>query len=114
MTAVLRRFVGTGSSIGMSNMVFAVETPPAGIVAWILIGLIAGWVANLIMRRSGYGMLGDIVIGLVGAFFGGLGMISFFEGPVGFWDSIVVAVVGASGLLMLMWSVNRRQRTLRL
>jgi uncharacterized membrane protein YeaQ/YmgE (transglycosylase-associated protein family) len=98
----------------MSSMIFAVETPPAGIVTWILIGLIAGWVANLMMRGSGYGMLGDIVIGLVGAFFGGLGMISFFEGPVGFWGSIVVAVVGACGLLMLMWAISGRQRALRL
>jgi len=98
----------------MSHMIFAVETPPAGIVAWILIGLIAGWVANLMMRGSGYGMLGDIVIGLIGAFFGGLGMISFFEGLVGFWGSILVAVAGACGLLMLMWAVNGRQMTLRL
>jgi len=98
----------------MDTMIFAVALPPAGMVAWLLIGLAAGVVANLMLRGSGYGMLGDIVIGLIGSCLGGLGVISFVEGPAGVWGSILVAAVGACGLLLLMCAISGRQKTLRL
>ena len=45
---------------------------PGGILAWLVVGLISGWLAGLFMRGRGYGMIWDIVIGLIGAFVGGL------------------------------------------
>ena len=42
------------------------------IIGWIIIGLLAGWIASMIMGRGGYGIIGDIVVGLIGAFIGGL------------------------------------------
>jgi uncharacterized membrane protein YeaQ/YmgE (transglycosylase-associated protein family) len=42
-----------------------------GILAWIIIGLIAGWLTGLVMRGSGYGVIGDIIIGIIGALLGG-------------------------------------------
>lgn len=41
------------------------------IIAWILLGLVAGWLAGQVMRGGGYGILGDIVLGIIGAFVGG-------------------------------------------
>ena len=41
------------------------------IIAWILLGLVAGWLAGQVMRGGGYGMVGDIVLGIIGAFVGG-------------------------------------------
>ncbi len=41
------------------------------ILAWIIVGLIAGWLAGLVMRGGGYGVLGDIILGIVGALIGG-------------------------------------------
>ena len=41
------------------------------ILAWIVLGLIAGWLAGVIMRGGGYGLIGDIVLGILGAFVGG-------------------------------------------
>ncbi len=41
------------------------------IVAWILLGLVAGWLAGQVMRGGGYGIIGDIVLGIIGAFVGG-------------------------------------------
>ena len=38
-----------------------------GIVSWIVVGLIAGWLAGLVMKGGGYGVVGDIVLGIVGA-----------------------------------------------
>jgi hypothetical protein len=39
-----------------------------GLLAWIVVGLIAGWLAGMVMRGGGYGVLGDIIIGVVGAY----------------------------------------------
>ena len=41
------------------------------ILAWIIIGLIAGWLAGLLVKGSGYGVLGDIILGIIGALIGG-------------------------------------------
>jgi len=45
---------------------------PGGCIGWILAGLVAGWLAGLLVRGRGYGCLGDIVLGLIGAFVGGI------------------------------------------
>ena len=74
---------------------------PGGIIAWLVVGLIAGWLAGLFMSGGGYGILFDIVLGLVGAFVGGLVFGIFVEGDMGFWGSIGVAFVGACVLIGL-------------
>lgn len=74
---------------------------PGGIFSWLLVGLIAGWIAGLIMRGSGYGILRDIVLGLVGAFVGGLVFSLFVAGDAGFWGSIGIAIVGACILMAI-------------
>ena len=56
----------------MGSMSFAVVLSPGGIIAWLFVGLIAGWLAGLMMKGSGYGVIGDILVGLVGSFLGGL------------------------------------------
>ena len=43
----------------------------ADFIGWLIIGLIAGWLASMVMGRGGYGVVGDIVVGVVGAFIGG-------------------------------------------
>ena len=66
-----------------------------GIFWWIIIGLIAGWLAGTIARGRGFGCITDVVLGLVGAVVGGwiftrLGILTF-----GFWGSLAAATVGA-------------------
>lgn len=41
------------------------------IIAWIVVGLIAGWLAGMVMKGGGYGVVGDIIVGIVGALIGG-------------------------------------------
>lgn len=72
-----------------------VNLNPGGIIAWLFVGLIAGWLAGLFMRGFGFGMLVDIVVGLVGAFVGGLVASLFIQGTAGFWGSIFIAFLGA-------------------
>ena len=74
------------------------------ILAWIIIGGIAGWLASLIVRGAGYGLIGDIVVGIVGALLGGF-LFSLFGGPgfTGFnLTSLIVAFVGACILLFIL------------
>ena len=49
----------------------------AGIIGWIIIGLIAGALAGMVMRGGGYGIIGDIVVGIIGALIGGF-ILSLF------------------------------------
>ena len=71
---------------------------------FLLVGLIAGWLAGLIMKGSGYGLLGDLVIGVVGSMIGGhvLGWLNLSIGLSGLLGSIVVALVGAILLILLV------------
>jgi uncharacterized membrane protein YeaQ/YmgE (transglycosylase-associated protein family) len=74
------------------------------ILAWIIIGLIAGVLASLVMGGTGYGIIGDIIIGIAGAFVGGwlfskLGVSSPWGGLPG---TIFVAFVGAVVLLFVL------------
>jgi uncharacterized membrane protein YeaQ/YmgE (transglycosylase-associated protein family) len=98
----------------MDNMIFGIILSPGGIIAWLVVGLIAGWLAGLMMKGSGYGVLGDIVVGLIGAFLGGLLLSFFVEGAAGFWGSILVAFVGACVLIFLVRAISGRQAALRL
>ena len=74
-----------------------------GIVAWILIGLAAGWLAGQIMKGSGYGLIGDLALGLVGAVVGGwlFGLVASAAEPTGFFGSIIVATIGAVVLIFV-------------
>jgi uncharacterized membrane protein YeaQ/YmgE (transglycosylase-associated protein family) len=78
-----------------------------GVVVWAVVGVGAGWLAGLVMGRGGYGVLGDLLLGLLGSFvatllFEGLGLSSH---PASF-ASIMVAFVGAAGVIFAqrhMW-----------
>jgi uncharacterized membrane protein YeaQ/YmgE (transglycosylase-associated protein family) len=71
---------------------------PGHLLAWLVVGLIAGWIASKIMS-AGYGLVGDLILGLVGAFVGGWLVGLFVTTSVGFVGSIVVAVIGAVVLI---------------
>ena len=70
-----------------------------GILSWIVIGLIAGWLAGLVVKGGGYGCVGDIVVGVIGALLGGWIASYFFhmgDAITGInLQSILVAFVGA-------------------
>jgi uncharacterized membrane protein YeaQ/YmgE (transglycosylase-associated protein family) len=69
---------------------------PGGILAWLLVGLVAGFLAGQVMKGGGYGIIGDIVMGIIGAFVGGF-LFSFLMpgSSAGLIGSIVVAFIGA-------------------
>jgi len=82
---------------------------PGGIIAWLVVGLVAGWLAGVVMKGGGYGIIGDIVIGIVGAFIGGF-VFSLITGggTAGFWGSIAIAFVGAVILIAILRALPGR------
>ena len=81
-----------------------------GIVAWLVLGLIAGFVASLLVNKQGEGMLMDIVLGIVGAVVGGfIAQLAGFSGISGFnIYSILIAVGGAVVVLVVYHALARR------
>ena len=78
-----------------------------GIISWILVGGIAGWLGSIIMKKnSSMGLIANIVVGIIGAFVGGL-IVGIFGGTgvTGFniW-SLLVATLGS---VILIWIVNK-------
>lgn len=79
------------------------------IIVWIVLGLIAGFIASKIVNRHGEGIVMDIVIGIVGAVVGGWMMAALGEEGVTGFDlySMLVAVLGAVILLVIVHAVRR-------
>lgn len=75
---------------------------PGGVLAWIGVGLLAGWLAGLVMSGDGYGILADILLGLVGAMLGGSVASFFIIGDAGFWASLLIAFIGACMLIAVV------------
>ncbi len=79
------------------------DLEPGGLIAWLVVGLVAGWLAGQFMRGGGYGLIGDIVVGIVGAVIGGLLFGFLLPGTAaGLLGSIVVAFIGAVILIGLV------------
>lgn len=78
-----------------------------GLILFLLIGLIAGWLAGKIMRGGGFGLVGDLVVGVIGALLGGwlFGVLGLSAG--GFLGQLIVALVGACVLLFLLRLIKR-------
>ena len=77
-------------------------------IAWLLAGIIAGWLTGLIMKGRGYGLIGDLVVGLLGGLLGGW-LFSLLRLPaIGGWiGETVVAVVGGVVLVAIIRALRR-------
>ena len=75
-----------------------------GLIWWIVVGLIAGWLAGKVTKGGGFGVLMDIVIGMVGAIIGGwvFGLLGIYSNG-GLIGSVLVAFVGA---VIFLWLVR--------
>jgi uncharacterized membrane protein YeaQ/YmgE (transglycosylase-associated protein family) len=76
-----------------------------GLIAWIIIGIVAGWLTGKIMKGSGFGFFMDMVVGLIGALIGGFISSHLGFGGVGQHGmimSILIAVLGAVLLTILL------------
>lgn len=78
-----------------------------GFILWIIIGALAGWIAGQVMKGGGFGLLGNIGVGIVGSFIGGwlFGLLGIGAGNL--ISSLVAAVIGAIILLYVVRLVRR-------
>ncbi len=78
------------------------------LIIWLVIGAVAGWLAGTLVKGGGFGLIGDIVVGIIGAFIGGwlAGVLHFHIGT-GIISSILTATIGAVVLILLLRVVRR-------
>ncbi len=77
---------------------------------YLLIGLVAGWIASLIMKGSGYGLVINLIVGLAGGVLGGWLALLFGWFPEGAIGTLVTSIIGAVVLLWIASLVQRRQK----
>lgn len=81
---------------------------PSSLIVLLLVGLIAGWLAGKIVQGTGFGIIGDMLISVVGAFIGAwlLGRLGIFTGT-GVISAIISATIGAIVLLLIVRLIRR-------
>lgn len=79
------------------------------VIIWLVVGGIAGWLAGVLMRGFGFGVVGNIIVGIVGAFLAGwlLPMAGLNLGLTGIAGAILYALIGAIILLLIIGLVRR-------
>ena len=73
------------------------------ILVWMITGIIAGWLAGMLIRGSGFGILGDLVVGLVGGLVGGYIAGLFGMAPTNWLGTVLVAAIGG---VILVWILH--------
>jgi uncharacterized membrane protein YeaQ/YmgE (transglycosylase-associated protein family) len=79
-----------------------------GIIVWLIVGAIAGWLAGMVVKGGGFGLIGDIIVGIVGAVIAGylLPAIGLYLGG-GIIGAIIDAFIGAVILLLIVRLIKR-------
>lgn len=95
-----------------ASMVLA-DISLTAILWWLVVGLIAGFLASVVMRGGGYGVVGDIIVGIVGAFIGGFLASLLGIGAGGLIGTIIIAFIGACILIAILRAVSRGTSTRR-
>jgi uncharacterized membrane protein YeaQ/YmgE (transglycosylase-associated protein family) len=91
----------------LQAVIAAVVLQPGDLLTWLIVGLIAGFLASSFIRGRGYGCIGNIIVGLIGAFLGGfLADLLNIQGTYHFLGSIVIAFIGAGILVALLQFVT--------
>lgn len=84
------------------------------ILVWIIVGGIAGWLAGLVVQGTGLGIVGDIIVGIIGALIGGFVVSLLLPGTFGFtgfnFGSLIIAFIGAVILLLILKAIGVGRR----
>jgi uncharacterized membrane protein YeaQ/YmgE (transglycosylase-associated protein family) len=79
------------------------------LIGFLIVGLIAGWIADMLVKGSNFGLVGDLIVGVIGAFIGGFLFSLVGLDSYGFIGNIIMAVVGAVVLLLLLNAFTRKR-----
>lgn len=78
------------------------------LLGFLIIGLIAGWIADMLVKSSNFGLIGDLVVGVIGSFIGGFIFGLLGIDAYGLIGNIIMAVIGAVVLLLILKAVSKR------
>jgi uncharacterized membrane protein YeaQ/YmgE (transglycosylase-associated protein family) len=85
---------------------------PMSLLIFLIVGLVAGWIAGKVVRGAGFGLIGDIIVGIIGAFIGGWLRVQFHLIPIvagsTLLNEIIYAALGAIILLLILRLIRRR------
>jgi uncharacterized membrane protein YeaQ/YmgE (transglycosylase-associated protein family) len=108
-------FLERVAAIVRRHVYITMEVVIMSILAWIVVGLIAGWLASVVMKGGGSGLLGDLVLGIVGALVGGFLASSVFKiaDPLSGINlvTVLVAFVGAVIVVAIVRALSGRRMT---
>ena len=80
---------------------------PQGIIIWLVIGAIAGWLAGQVVKGGGFGLVGDIIVGIIGSVLGGWLFGTYVGGTGGILGAIIASTIGAIILLFILRLIKR-------
>jgi uncharacterized membrane protein YeaQ/YmgE (transglycosylase-associated protein family) len=81
------------------------------VIIWLLVGLVAGWLASMVVRGGGSGVVVNIVVGIVGAFIGGVVFrAAGWHAPFGGYAGVIFVAFCGAALLLLLMRVGSRRR----
>lgn len=91
----------------MTILLLFLALDATGLLLFLLIGAVAGWLAGTLMKGGGFGLLGNLVVGIIGAFLGGMIFNWLGIAAGGLLGSLVTATIGAIVLLFIVSLVKR-------
>ena len=80
-------------------MFASISSDPATIAAWLVAGLAFGWLAGKLTQEPSYGVMGDLILGLIGGLLGGL-VYGIMKDDAGFFGGVLIALAGAFALVV--------------
>src|SRR5205085_10479786 len=96
----------------LQTIIAEVTLQPGDLLTWLIVGLIAGFLASAFIRGRGYGCIGNIIVGLIGAFIGGfLADLLNIQGTYHFWGSVVIAFIGSGILVAILQFITGGRRS---
>jgi uncharacterized membrane protein YeaQ/YmgE (transglycosylase-associated protein family) len=100
-------FMMTLATMASTMPVVLADISLDGLLWWIVVGLIAGFLASLVVRGAGYGIVGDIIAGIIGAFIGGwLFSVLGISAGGGLIGSIITAFIGAVIFIIILRAIT--------
>lgn len=86
----------------MNTLLFLLAIDTTGLILFLVIGAVAGWIAGTLMKGGGFGVVGNLIVGIIGAFLGGMIFSWLGIAAGGLLGSLVTATIGAIILLFLV------------
>lgn len=96
----------------LQTIISDVALQPGDLLTWLIVGLIAGFLASAFIRGRGYGCIGNIIVGLIGAFIGGfLAHLLNIQGTYHFLGTVVIAFIGSGILVAILQFITGGDRS---